>query len=603
MTVEERRNMHRSIGLPDRAAGPRPRRALSRRRIVGLLAVAAMAVGSLGFPAVASAAGPTLYVDGKTGSDANDGRTPARAFRTIQHAADAIPKGAAAAGSRVIVRGYTDYVYRERPISSGWNRAGRSGAPIKFQAAGYSAGGGGYVRPIVSGADAAPMTGSRWQTATSTPGVWATPWSDAPFDFGKGLNTVVFQDDTQWLWERGSKADLERAAASGAGGYYYTPGWLYVAPIGAAATNPGAHAFDVIERNGFFFKGDLGTSWVEVRGFDVRHSANGIAFKSGVDHALAADNLLIGNLYMGVQVSGDISGGVLDPAEHNNVKRNVFRANTLQGIKIDRGTQDSTFCDNDVSTSGLTGIKLQGAPPGTSNVAVTRANTVCDNDLHDNNFNRTGSPYANTSGLTIANGARSNTISGNRIYGNLVGIHVTQEGKHRRTLEGNVLAYNQIFSNARYGIYFYDGMYGGGSGSIVSRHDLIWGNGTGVRVDRGSTNKILRLDTIYKNQQDGIQVGLGGGVYAHVLLKRTLVTHNGGYGVNVRGGSKAALRYVGLRGNGAGAYRGTVSRKAVNKWAPRYRSSVPGDTLFLRISSTSKDYTAGPHGKPIGARW
>jgi Right handed beta helix region len=593
--------MHRSVGLPDRSACPGRRRSPSRRHAVALLAMAVVALAALGSPPVASAAGPTLYVDGKTGNDANDGRSPATAFRTIQHAADSIPKGTAAAGSRVIVRGYTDYVYRERPISSGWNRTGKSGAPIKFEAAGYVAGGSGYVKPIVSGADAAPRPGQAWQSVAS--GVWRTAWAEVPFDFGKGLRTAAFQDDSQWLWERGSVAELSQAAASGEGGYFYAPGWLYVAPVGAAAGSPGGHAFDVVERNGFYFKGDFGTKWVEVRGFEVRHSANGIAFKSGVDHGFAADNLLVGNLYMGIQVSGDISGGVANPATHNIVKRNVFRSNTLQGIKIDRGTQYSTFCDNDVSTSGMAGIKLQGAPPGTSNVAVTRYNNVCNNDLHDNTFNRTGSPYANTSGITIANGARSNTIQRNRIYRNLVGIHVTQEGKGRRTLDGNVLAYNRIFSNSRYGIYFYDGMYGSGSGKIVSRHDLIWGNGTGVRVDRGSTNKILKMDTIYGNLHDGVQVGLGGGAYAHVLLKRTLVTNNRGYAVNVRGRSTAALKYVGLRANSGGAYRGTVSRKAVNHWAPKYLSRMKADPGFLRISKTSRDYTAGPHGKPIGARW
>ena len=117
------------------------------------------------------------------------------------------------------------------------------------------------------------------------------------------------------------------------------------------------------------------------------------------------------------------------------MRRNVFIANTLQGIKIDRGTQNSIFCDNDISGSGLAGIKLQGAPPGMANVLVTRNNTICDNDLHDNISNPTGSPYANTSGITIANGARSNTISGNRIHHNLVGIDVTQEGKGRLSLK------------------------------------------------------------------------------------------------------------------------------------------------------------------------
>ncbi len=572
-----------------------------RSNVRRLLASVAM-LAFLAIPTPVAAAGSTWYVDGKAGSDANDGRTPSNAFRTIHRAADAIPLGSAAAGSRVIVHGYSDYVYRERPISPGWNRAGAVGSPIVFAAAGYVAGGTGYVKPIVSGADPAPAAGFEWEPA-GTSGVWRTEWVTAPFDFGRGLDTVVFQDETRWLWERDSLAELASAAQDGTGGYFYSSGWLYAAPLGTAATEPHGHAFDVVTRNAFYFKGDQGTSRVEVRGFEVRHAANGIAFKAGVDAAVAADNLLVGNLYMGIQVSGNDSGSARDPATGNTVSRNVFVANTLQGIKIDRGTQSSTFCDNDISGSGLAGIKLQGAPSGMANLLVTRNNTVCRNNLHDNTSNPTGSPYANTSGMTIANGARSNTISGNRIYRNLVGIHVTQEGKGRLSLQGNVLKWNAISANSRYGIYFYDGMYGNGNGEVKSIHDLIWGNGIGVRVDRGSTNKVLRFDTVYHNNGDGVRVGLSGGTTAKVLIQRSLITHNAGYGIDARGASRGVLSHVGIAGNKAGAIRGHVGTAALNKWAPKYLSRTAGDAGFLRISRASREYTAGPHRTPIGARW
>ena len=281
----------------------------------------------------------------------------------------------------------------------------------------------------------------------------------------------------------------------------------------------------------------------------------------------------------------------------------VFRANTLQGIKIDIGTTNSTFCDNDIAGSGLTGIKLQGAPPGVANTMRTKGNLVCRNALHDNTYNPTGSVYANTSGITLANGAQSNTITGNRIYRNRVGIHVTQEGTGRLPLAGNTLSENWIWSNTRYGIYFYDGMFGSGGGPVTSTRDLVTGNGLGVRVDRGSTSKLLVLDTIDGNRSDGIRVGLAGGNRASVRVLRTLITNNHGYGIDVRSGSYASLAYVGIRGNSVGGAHGRTTKTAVNTKPTGYLSTTAADPTYLQIAPTSYQFSAGPNATPIGARW
>ena len=70
---------------------------------------------------VASAAPQILYVDGKHGNDANSGLSWSEAFKTIYEAARSIPRYTAGAGWHVVVRGYTDYLYRGRPIPGGWN--------------------------------------------------------------------------------------------------------------------------------------------------------------------------------------------------------------------------------------------------------------------------------------------------------------------------------------------------------------------------------------------------------------------------------------------------------------------------------------------------
>ena len=83
-------------------------------------------------PSPGQAIGTSLYVDGKTGRDTNDGRTPTTAFKTIARAAAVIPAGTAGAGWSVRIKGYTDYVYRERAIPPSWTHSGTSAAPIKF---------------------------------------------------------------------------------------------------------------------------------------------------------------------------------------------------------------------------------------------------------------------------------------------------------------------------------------------------------------------------------------------------------------------------------------------------------------------------------------
>ena len=110
------------------------------RRFLKLLPSAALLAQLLLASAspAAAVAGGTLYVDGKHGNDGNSGTSLAQAFKHISTAAASLPAGSGAAGWTVKIVGYTDYVYRERPIPTGWDRAGTSGSPITFEAYGYN---------------------------------------------------------------------------------------------------------------------------------------------------------------------------------------------------------------------------------------------------------------------------------------------------------------------------------------------------------------------------------------------------------------------------------------------------------------------------------
>jgi len=567
---------------------------------IGLISIAAP---------ITQAASTTLYVDGKTGSDSHDGTSPGSAFKTIAKAANTIPSGVAAAGWTVVVQGYSDYIYRERPIPPGWSGQGTTSAHVVFRAADYVPGGTGYVKPIVSGGDLAPTSGHSWQS-TSTPGVWRTPWTTAPFDYGKAWGPrgiAVFEDTTKWLWAYSSLSGLASAASKGAGGFWWDSAnkQLYVSGVsttGASGANPTGHTIDVIIRNAFLFNGTYGVRYVDVLGFVVQHSANGIAFAMGTDYGTAADNVVNANLYMGIQTRG-YQGSSADPSVGHQITRNTGSWNTVQMIKADEGTQNSTFCDNSASRNGLQGIKLQGPPVGSSYKGTTANNTICDNDLHNNNYNPTGSTYNNSSGLTIANGALSTTVTGNDAWGNDVGIMVSQEDGARPAIEGVTLSWNRMWSNRRFGLYFFDGYYGRGDGHATSTRDAMWDNGIGVMADRGSTNKTLELDTIHANESDGIRVGGTSGGATSVTLKRSIVTDNAGYGIWVLGSNTATLSYDGFSLNTLGNFRGSVSKSYVNGHVAGYLSIDPEDPDFITIASDSYQYTAGPGATPIGAYW
>ena len=149
---------------------------------------------------------------------------------------------------------------------------------------------------------------------------------------------------------------------------------------------------------------------------------------------------------------------------------------------------------------------MQGPVKGSSYTGTTSGTLVCDNQLHAQDFNPTGSTYNNASGVTIANGARSTTVSDNLIWGNDVGIHVVQEAAGQPAIQDTVISGNEVWSNRRFGLNLYDGRNGAGNGRLTSTRNLYWDNGIGVMADTGLANKKLDHDTIWWNRTDGVRV-------------------------------------------------------------------------------------------------
>jgi hypothetical protein len=359
----------------------------------------------------------------------------------------------------------------------------------------------------------------------------------------------------------------------------------------------------VIVRPAFYFKGDQGVRYVDVRGFEVRQSANGIAFDNGTDYSVAADNIVNGNFLMGLMTAGVQSPSGPNQAVGNIMSRNRGAWNTLQMIKIDEGSQDTTTCDNVAKDNALRGIFVQGKAPGTTYTGYTSNILLCRNTSYSHDYNPTGSIYNNASGITIANDARNVTLDSNVVYGNDVGIHLTQERDGLSTLDNISLKYNQVYDNRRFGLNIYDGIFGDGTGAVSVYKDLYWSNGTGVMVSRGSSNKTISQTTIHDNVADGIRVGESGQAAAKLTLTKSLVTANGGYGLWLVTGSTATISYNGMPGNALGSIKGTPSQTATNTQPAGYLSTTPGGSNFLRISTSSYQYRAGPSNTPIGARY
>jgi hypothetical protein len=570
------------------------------------VAAAVVAAGALGTAPVAAGNGTTLYVDGKTGSDTASGLAWESALRTINRAATKVPRGSAAAGWTIVVRGYADHVYRERPVPGGYDRWGASGTPLVFQAEGWSAGGTGYVRPIVSGGLTAPAAGESWQ-ASGMAGVWWTSWSTAPRGFDPGLPYygAIFQDTTTHLWQRASLADLADTVGDGLGGYWYdaSADRLYVAT--RSGVDPASVSIEVPMNNGFYFSGAHGAKYIQVRGFEIRHAAMAIAFVEGTDDSRALDNVLLANSHIGIHVAGRATGSTFDAATGNQLLRNEGAFNTVQAVKVDAGAKSTKVCDNVVHDNLYQGIKVQG-PSSPADPRRTTATEVCRNEVFGQDVTRLEQDYDNGAGITVADGALTTDVHDNRVHDNHVGIHLTQRTGSALPLDGTTIRDNLVWSNDRFGANFRDGVVGSaaGRGTVTSSGNLYWVNGVGIHVAQGSTNKVFEHETAFDNLAEGFKVGCScSTLVANATFRESLSTHNGTWGVAVMAGHTATIAYVGLGANGSGASTGSMTKTAVNTKSAGYLSTSPTSADYLRIGPASYQYTAGPSSTPVGARW
>jgi hypothetical protein len=574
---------------------------------VSLAAVLAAGMTALPAPARAVAVGTTLYVDGKHGADDNTGLSWGEALRTINRAARKVPRGQAAAGWTVVVRGYADFIYRERPVPGAYDRWGTESSPLVFTAEGWAPGDTSYTKPIVSGGMAAPLPGNGWR-ADSTSGVWSTPWSVVPtgFNRSKPYTGAIFQDQSRWLWQHASLSDLRHKAGRGDGGYWFdgVAHRLYVATRGGV--NPGSASIEVPVRRGFYFAGSAGAHDISVRGFSVRHTSMGIAFHVGADHNSALDNDILGSMPMAFATSGRVTSHGVDEAVGNVFLRNSASYSTLQGFKVDAGSRNTVICDNTVHHNAFQGIKVQGAADA-GDPRRTNGTEICRNLIANQDSRRLGASRGDETpnGVTLSNGAGGSYVHHNTIRGNTVGVLLNQRGSGGKPISGTQLSRNVISGNRSSGLSLRDGVADrtDGTGSLVARYNVYAGNGTGINLASGSSHKSFAHETVYDSTGSGVQVGCGCAAPAAMTMTDSLVTHNGRYGVLVASRQHAQLSYVGLASNRSGPTSGPVAKSHLNTKRAGYLSLDATSADFLRIGSTSFQYTAGTGGQPVGARY
>jgi hypothetical protein len=564
-----------------------------------------------------------IYVDGKNGNDANNGACTAEAagptcgpVKTIRRASQLLPS-ALAAGWKVVVRGYTDYVYRMDRVDQGFGSYGSTEQPIVFQAEGWTGpGSGGFTRPIVDGSLKAPLAGKYWHHASGDPSnLWWTEWSGKPAGWGAtgasgDGSSAVFQDSpgsgTRFLWDQKTLSALRTNAAKG--GYFWdgSVDRLYVAVLGDASA--AKHSLNVVMDNTLFFKGEQGVHDVVVAGFSVRHSDFGIAFVGGMDRGMAYDNLLEANLYAGIHTVGRVVGTTPDPSTGHTIQFNTARYSTVQGIKVDFGTQDTLVQDNVVEANALQGIKVQGTPPGGTYTGTTDGISVIRNTMRNQTcLHPDCGANDNSTGITIANGAHNVLVRSNKVTANGLGIRLVTEGSGVKPLANITVTFNRVWNNRRYGINLYDGAYGAtaGAGKMQASHNLLWGNLVGVYVDKNSSNKVFQYETIFDNEIGGFTVNgrdVGG---TDVSLSNSLVTNNSGNGVLVSKEGTLDLDYCGVSGNTVNVRvdHGHLTQANVNNQPAGYLSTLMSSADFLLIDASSYQYTAGPGGTPIGAKF
>jgi Periplasmic copper-binding protein (NosD) len=562
------------------------------RRGVPILAALVLALACLGSGvAHTSAAGPSFYVDGKHGNDANPGTSLALPFKTIKAGLWALRHG----GTLDVV-GYDDYVYYETLDATNYFQGGTATSPVVIRAYGY--GSAGYVRPIVSGAKVVSVPGQGKWTRTAYPNVWQTPWTTPIAGYEAAVTNYrqerIFVDVSQPLVRPATIPTLAQLQAT-PGSQYWDGSRLYVrlggwGSISGQSLDPNAHTIEIP-----FYKGLLavtGSSYVQILGFRVRHTTMGVGFTGNAHDNLAQD----------IDASYNYMMGFWTASYNNTFRRITGTRNTIQLIKLDDGATHN-LVDGAVSTENMgQGIRLTGA----GNMYNTVQNSVFRGGL---DVPAVEAQYGGSvQGIDIEQGANHNTIIGNRIERNQRGLMLYQLSTAGQPLTGNAIRYNMFVGNDT-AVFLWDGKFGTtqGTGAVTFYRDTYVSNTRCVLTQAYSSAKTFDHETFYAT--GSVKTASDSTFYLNqgsITVKDSIIRGSAGYHFYALPGSHVTVTYTALWAQGIATNNSstTVSFGAgVRTLEPGFLSYDGHSPLYLTIDSRSPTYTVGSSGGPVGARW
>ena len=323
---------------------------------------------------------------------------------------------------------------------------------------------------------------------------------------------------------------------------------------------------------------------------------------------VGAGNVISGNGQDGVQVTGPAATGDVLAGNVIGLDRAGSRAlgNANNGVEVDAAGNTIGGADpgarNVIADNGYDGVRITGEG--------SRGNAVAGDTVGGNTF----------AGVDIEDGAALNTITGDTIVGNILGVLI-EFGAHDNTVGGTAAADRDVIT----GNLGAAGVEIDGAGPNAITGDTISGNvGSGVEIEviadtHTPAGNTLSGNTIADNGQNGVRIYgdpvpgnavLGGTITGNGIGVRidTGASGNRVVGVAISGSHAAGILVTGLGSDGNTFSGDTIRNNAgagVQLSAGAARNVAKGDTMTgnafgVAIDTGASDNTIG--GATAGAR-
>ncbi len=255
----------------------------------------------------------------------------------------------------------------------------------------------------------------RARTRPATPTSGRHAWTTAIPGYESSVNSYhqerIFADVSQPLVRPASATWASLQATPGS--QYWDGKKLFVRLGGwgstsGASLDPNDHTIEIP-----YYKGLLvasGSKYVQIYGFDVRHTTMGVGFTGDSQHGLVQD----------VDASYNYTMGLYTQSSYNTFRRVTGTRNTIQLIKLDDGA-DHNLVDAAVATQNMgQGIKVTGAGANYNTVQNSTFSGGRDVPLNQGQYG------GYVQGIDIEQGANHNTFIGNTIERNRRGLMLYQ---------------------------------------------------------------------------------------------------------------------------------------------------------------------------------